>query len=163
MIPPEDKSPGFENNKYARFKRRPLTVNENPIVQRQLEVEIVSISDSISWSFYSARADIYSGLPRMGEKRNCMMGFCQSATPLDEQLTSVNIAFEIVEPMLSANLTPTERALEIFRLAITILHEMVVSYHTLALGLSDADVIAACYLDGKTSRSETRACTRALI
>lgn len=123
--PPTEK---FENKDYARFKLCPPFLSQGSDARTQLQEQFLAVADNIMFRLNRCRADNISGMPQPAEEITITHGVTYPPDPLAGNRTVVSIAFEVVEAMMSPNLTPTEQALENFRFAVIILHESVV-YH----------------------------------
>lgn len=93
--------------------------------EQQLQRDILDISDKIGLSLHSGLTYEGSGCPlEAGE-------FTFGVTVRDRAgEIRIYIALEILECLMRDELTPAERKLEIFRVAVTLLHETAVRYHT---------------------------------
>lgn len=119
-----EKGGQFPNKNFARFRRRPPHFAHTPEARARVQQLFLETSKKIICNIHCSRNRIENGLPGT----TYTMGIVQQQNRWrgDGKSTYLSIGFEQLEPLMSINLNPTERALEVFRLAVIILHETAV-------------------------------------
>jgi hypothetical protein len=110
----------FDDLILARFRARSGVDIEAAKARKQQQM--TDAANMITLAFRSGRNSIYGGLPDTTQT-----GFMHGTTVLrTTDHAEIFIAFELLEPLMSMNLTPAERAVETLRIATVILHETAV-------------------------------------
>ncbi|PMD36571.1 hypothetical protein L207DRAFT_586273 [Hyaloscypha variabilis F] len=107
----------FDDLILARFRARSGVDIEAAKARKQQQM--TDAANMITLAFRSGRNSIYGGLPDTTQT-----GFMHGTTVLrTTDHAEIFIAFELLEPLMSMNLTPAERGVETLRIATVILHE----------------------------------------
>jgi hypothetical protein len=113
----------FQNRRYARVWRRPRgeCCSEQGI--KQLQDAFLKVAGNIDWEFQASRISTHSGLP-FPSTGNAM------GLTSDNYVNNpkVYVSLELFESLIGADLNQAEIALDVFRAASTILHELTVGH-----------------------------------
>lgn len=114
----------FASQQYQRFRARRLSVVQSQEERNKVQDKLLSVAKNVEWSFMSGYNQPLNGLP------NSMvyLGVTQPQ-PMWYEKTSIIIAIEMVESLIRMDLTTAERAIETFRLASVMCHEIAVQYN----------------------------------
>jgi len=139
----------FDMNNYVRFRTR--TGVETQEGRDRLRQEFTDLSKVVILSFRSGRATPESGLPNPKNPLNYYLGTTHSPYIYQTPATLVRLNFELLEPLMSMKLNPTERALEIFRIAAVLMHESAVKF--------PRRLVPRGYINGRDTDMERLACS----
>jgi hypothetical protein len=109
---------------YQRFIARPPSVVQHQKERDKVQDKLLSVAKNVEWSLMSGHNQPLNGLP----SDMVYLGITRPQ-PMWYEKTSIIIAIEMVESLIRTDLTKAERAIETFRLASVISHEIAVQYH----------------------------------
>lgn len=124
-VPKNELPIAFQNRRFARLYRRNRDECYSEQGQKQLQDAFLQAAGDVDWFFQAGRSTCFSGLPVLGPNAGGAYGLTDDGIIGSPK---VFITFELLEPMLSANLNKSEIALDIFRAANTLLHELAVCH-----------------------------------
>jgi hypothetical protein len=121
----------FQNDTFLRFHRRQPWQNRSS--RQDVQQRFIDSAENLTLKLVSGHVDPHSGMnqSRVGKVFNPdQMGFtyglqCPQNWDRPDEVT-INLAFEMLEPLMSAQCTAGERATNIFRVACSLLHETAV-------------------------------------
>jgi hypothetical protein len=124
----------FDNKHYARFRTRPGYMSQTQYARDRIQTEFGENAKNLIISFRSSRADFETGLPESDQSH--ILGETRRPHRFESSFTRITLAFELMEPLMSMNLTPTELAIEIFKVTVILLRTQGVQFPSLLNVLS---------------------------